>query len=180
MSPVLRPARPDDDLDAIMALERASFPSDAWSATAMASDLASEHTVYLVIEGVAGDPAPTVGSVDDTAAAGQLLGYGGILAPQGSGDADVQTIALDPALRGQGWGRRLMLALAVAAGERRARELFLEVRADNPVAHGLYTRLGFEEIGVRPRYYQPDGVDAVIMRAAVPALCRAAAEEDPR
>lgn len=179
MSPVLRPARPEEDLDAIMALERASFPSDAWSATMMASDLASEHTVYLVVESIAGDPAPAVGTAEEAASAGQLLGYGGILAPQGSGDADVQTIALDPALRGQGWGRRLMLALAEAAGERRARQLFLEVRADNPVAHGMYTRLGFEEIGVRPRYYQPDGVDAVIMRAQVPAL-RRAAEEDPR
>jgi [ribosomal protein S18]-alanine N-acetyltransferase len=42
------------------------------------------------------------------------------------------------------------------------------VRADNPGARALYESLGFAEIAVRPNYYQPDGVDAVIMRLAVP------------
>jgi len=46
--------------------------------------------------------------------------------------------------------------------------VFLEVRADNPGARSLYETLGFAEIAVRPKYYQPDGVDAVIMRLAVP------------
>ncbi|MFC7765894.1 GNAT family N-acetyltransferase [Leucobacter soli] len=50
------------------------------------------------------------------------------------------------------------------AARRGVHEVFLEVRADNPVARGLYASLGFDEIGVRPRYYQPDDVDAVVMR----------------
>ena len=45
-----------------------------------------------------------------------------------------------------------------------ADELFLEVRADNSRAHGLYRRRGFEEIGVRRGYYQPSGADAIVMR----------------
>jgi N6-L-threonylcarbamoyladenine synthase/ribosomal-protein-alanine N-acetyltransferase len=61
-----------------------------------------------------------------------------------------------------------MLALIGEARKRGAREVFLEVRADNPGAQQLYRELGFEEIGVRPQYYQPDGVDAVVMRLAVP------------
>ena len=60
-----------------------------------------------------------------------------------------------------------MLALIAETRRRGARELFLEVRADNPGAQTLYRELGFEEIGVRPRYYQPDGVDAIVMRLAV-------------
>ena len=53
-------------------------------------------------------------------------------------------------------------------------ELFLEVRADNPIAQALYDSLGFEQIGVRPRYYQ-HGVDAVLMRLIVkPAVSRPA------
>jgi ribosomal-protein-alanine N-acetyltransferase len=40
----------------------------------------------------------------------------------------------------------------------------LEVRQDNPRARGLYLRHGFEEIGIRRGYYQPSGVDAVVMR----------------
>ena len=116
------------DLDAIMALEHSSFPTDAWSSDTMAAELRSTHNVYLVDE------------VD-----GAVIGYGGVRALQGGSDADIQTIALDPAYRG-------------------AREMFLEVRADNPGAEGLYLSEGFAELGRRPRYYQPDDVDAIVMR----------------
>ena len=47
--------------------------------------------------------------------------------------------------------------------------MLLEVRADNPAAQALYAQHGFEAIAVRPRYYQPDDVDAVVMRAEVRA-----------
>lgn len=137
------------DVEAIMRIERASFPTDAWSDDMMTADVASEHTVYLAVV----EPD------------GTLIGYGGILAPSGSGDADVQTIAMADAARGRGWGRRLMTALWERAAARRARALFLEVRADNPVAQALYLSMGFEQIAVRPGYYKPDNVDALIMRA---------------
>jgi ribosomal protein S18 acetylase RimI-like enzyme len=42
--------------------------------------------------------------------------------------------------------------------------VFLEVREDNPRARNLYKRHGFTEIGVRRGYYQPAGVDAIVMR----------------
>jgi ribosomal protein S18 acetylase RimI-like enzyme len=38
------------------------------------------------------------------------------------------------------------------------------VRADNDAARGLYSSLGFEEIDRRAGYYQPDDVDAIVMR----------------
>jgi ribosomal-protein-alanine N-acetyltransferase len=60
-----------------------------------------------------------------------------------------------------------VLALLAEAKSRGAREVFLEVRADNPNARSLYDSLGFEEIAVRARYYQPDGVDAQIMRVTL-------------
>lgn len=135
------------DLDAIMALENSSFPTDAWSAEMMAAELGSIHNVYLVDE------------VD-----GAVIGYGGVRALQGGTDADIQTIALDAAHRGQGRGRALLHALLRLAIDRGAREMFLEVRADNPTAAGLYVSEGFTELGRRPRYYQPDDVDAIVMR----------------
>jgi ribosomal-protein-alanine acetyltransferase len=136
-----------DDLDAIMAIEERSFPTDAWSRETMAAELASPHGRYLVDEH------------DDA-----IIGYGGVRALRGSADADIQTIALLAEHRGQGRGRALLRALLGAAAERGAREVFLEVRADNPSAEGLYLAEGFEEIGRRPRYYQPDDVDAIVMR----------------
>lgn len=135
------------DLDAIMAIERRSFPTDAWSAEMMAAELLSEHGRYLV---------------DDEE--GAIIGYGGVRALRGSADADIQTIAFDVEHRGAGRGRALLRALLDVARERGAREVFLEVRADNPSAEGLYLSEGFEEIGRRPRYYQPDDVDAIVMR----------------
>lgn len=142
----LRTATPDD-LDAIMALERSSFPTDAWSEAMMAAELVSPHGRYLVDE-----------------EAGFLVGYGGVRAVERADDADIQTIALAEQVRGRGRGRALLRALLAFARERGARETFLEVRADNPVAHALYISEGFVEIARRPRYYQPDDVDAIIMQ----------------
>ena len=149
-TPVLRRATPAD-LDAIMQIEVGTFPSDAWSSDMMASELASEHTYYLVAE-----------------ADGRLVGYGGLLAPRGSGQSDIQTIAVIASARRSGLGRVLMQAMIAEARDRRASEVFLEVRADNEPAERLYASLGFEAIALRPKYYQPDGVDAVVMRLAVP------------
>jgi len=140
-----------DDLDAIWEIETAVFGAEAWSRPMMREELAGDHRVYLVL--VAGD-----GNGGD----GRIVGYGGLLAVGTEGD--IQTIALAEDARGAGQGRRLMNALLDAAAEGGVREVFLEVRADNPVARGLYASLGFVELAVRPGYYQPDNVDAVVMR----------------
>ena len=55
------------------------------------------------------------------------------------------------------------------ARDRGAKEIFLEVRADNPGAQALYESLQFEALAVRPHYYQPDGVDAIVMRLTIPS-----------
>ncbi|WOF22220.1 ribosomal protein S18-alanine N-acetyltransferase [Microbacterium betulae] len=139
-----------EDLDAIMALERASFPTDAWSEAMMREELASPHGHYLVLEQT-----------------GHVVGYAGLRALSGSRDADVQTIAIAEQARGRGRGRALLRALLDEAERRRVREVFLDVRADNPAAQGLYASEGFARIGRRPRYYQPDDVDAIVMRLDV-------------
>jgi ribosomal-protein-alanine N-acetyltransferase len=137
------------DLDAIMLLETATFETDAWSRASMKAEIGSKHTRYLA----AVDPETPE----------RLAGYGGLLAPRG-GDGDIQTIAVAPAARRRGLGRSIMLALIAEARARGAGQVFLEVRADNPNARALYVSLGFEQIAVRAKYYQPDGVDAHIMR----------------
>ncbi|WP_309712261.1 ribosomal protein S18-alanine N-acetyltransferase [Pseudolysinimonas sp.] len=151
MSWSLRRALPAD-LEAIMAIETAMFVSDAWSPAMMAAEIEGAHGYYLVAQ----------------AEDGGVDGYAGLQAPQGSGQADIQTIAVVERARRRGLGRTLMLALLNEARRRGATEVFLEVRADNPGAQALYVSLGFAEIAVRPNYYQPDGVDALIMRLVVP------------
>ncbi len=154
----------EGDLDAIMALEEASFENDAWSRDSMRRELASPQCYYLV--GLDADGAST-----------EIAGYAGLLCPSGAADADIQTIAVAESARGRGLGRQLMQRLLAEAATRRAKTVFLEVRADNPVAHGLYVSLGFADIAVRPAYYQPDGVDAIVMRAELSAPGAALAAE---
>ncbi|MFJ4044481.1 ribosomal protein S18-alanine N-acetyltransferase [Microbacterium sp. NPDC089987] len=149
-----------DDLAAIMDLEQRGFPTDAWSEQTMGTEICSLHNVYLVdIEGE------------------RVVGYGGVRALQGSADSDIQTIALDPSVRGQGRGRALLRALIATAVERGARELFLDVRDDNAVARALYASEGFVELGRRPGYYQPGDVDAVVMRLDLRSWADAASPE---
>jgi ribosomal-protein-alanine acetyltransferase len=146
VSVTLRPAI-EQDVPAIMAIERASFPTDAWSEAAMRSTLLDTDSVA------------ELALVDS-----RVAGYAALLAPIGAPDADVLTIAVGAELRGRGVGRALLIHLLDAAGRRGARRVFLEVRADNPVAQALYASEGFEPIGRRPHYYQPDDVDALVMR----------------
>lgn len=136
-----------DDLDAIMALEHASFPTDAWSPAMMREELLSPHGWYVVVEEV-----------------GRLIGYAGLRAVRGARDADVQTITISETARGRGRGRALLIALLDEAARREVHDVFLDVRADNPVAQALYASEGFVEVGRRARYYQPDDVDAIVMQ----------------
>ena len=138
------------DLDAIMAIESRVFPEDAWSASTMLAELRDRNGQYLVAF-----PPDDPGRID---------AYAGLRAPLRQPQADIQTIAVAETARRRGLGRTLMQALIAEAVERGAGEVFLEVRADNPGAQALYVSLGFEQLAVRPKYYQPDGVDALIMR----------------
>jgi ribosomal-protein-alanine acetyltransferase len=159
---ILRTATPGD-LDAIMAIETPTFGTDAWSAETMRGELASEHTVYIV----ATESVATESEVAESGAVGMVVGYVGLLAPLHNGDADIQTIAVAPSVRRRGLGRMLMVAVLRHAVDRGDPNVFLEVRADNPNAQALYLSLGFEQIAVRPHYYQPDDVSALIMRATI-------------
>ena len=142
-----------DDLEQVVALERVIFANDAWPEALWRSELESPHTFYLV---AARADAPD-----------ELLGHAGLLSLPGGREGDVQTIGLAEEARGYGLGRELMRLLHLEAQRRGVREMFLDVRVDNPVAQALYRSFGYEEIGVRKGYYQPDNVDALVMRVAV-------------
>jgi len=145
------------DLADVLALEHDLFPDDPWTARMFAEevDQPPENRLYLIAEA---DGPPL--------AAGEhaMAGYAGLMFVPGGTQADVLTIAVARDYWGRGIGSALLGALIAAAVERGCAEVFLEVREDNPRARGLYLRRGFEEIGVRRGYYQPSGVDAIVMR----------------
>lgn len=136
------------DMPAIILLERELFPEDAWTPEMFAAEFAQppSRRLYLVAE-------------DGNA----LVGYAGMMFTGGS-QADVVTLAVTPARWGEGAGTALLTALVDEADKRGYEEVLLEVREDNPRARRLYLRHGFAEVGIRRGYYQPSGVDAVVMR----------------
>jgi N6-L-threonylcarbamoyladenine synthase len=138
-----------EDLDSVMVLEQAVFAGDAWSASSMLSELNSASGHYI-------------GVFED-----QLIGYAGLSTVPGSFSSDVQTIAVAESARGRGLGRSMMEALIAKAKAQGSEQVLLEVRIDNQPAISLYSSMGFERIDVRKRYYQPDNVDAVIMKLKV-------------
>jgi ribosomal-protein-alanine N-acetyltransferase len=73
----------------------------------------------------------------------------------------LMNIAVDPASRRRGIGKALLEALLQRAG--REEPYTLEVRPSNTPAITLYEQFGFRSAGVRPRYYQDTGEDALIM-----------------
>jgi [ribosomal protein S18]-alanine N-acetyltransferase len=135
------------DIEPVMVLERELFGDEAWSDAMFWSELAERETrLYLVAE-----------------QQGVVTAYAG-LCSYGPNDAYIQTIAVAPSAQRQGLGTALLLSLLAEARRRGASYVDLEVRADNAAAQRLYERHGFVPIARRPRYYQPSGTDAIVMR----------------
>jgi ribosomal-protein-alanine N-acetyltransferase len=69
------------------------------------------------------------------------------------GEAHLLNLCVAPAAQGRGLGRRLLRRVLRLAREHEADTVFLEVRASNQAARGLYESEGFCEIGQRRGYY---------------------------
>ena len=78
-------------------------------------------------------------------------------------DAELMTIGVGKAHQRQGIAAALLKTLIDKAKRQGAARMLLEVRVDNDPALALYQRFGFERMGLRKRYYQPEGIDAYTM-----------------
>lgn len=158
------------DVPAVLTLEQALFPQDAWperffydelsqAAPAVAERRATRQ--YWVVEREL--PAEGTGSRHHSGAGtgAEVVGYAGMMCVLPL--ADVQTVAVAPPAQGAGLGTALLRLIEQESRRRGAEDLLLEVRQDNPGAQRLYLREGFEQIHQRAGYY-PDGGDALIMR----------------
>ena len=82
-------------------------------------------------------------------------------------EAELLTIATDPAQRRQGLARACLSAFEQAALAHGATTAFLEVAADNTPARVLYTAAGYAQVGLRRGYYARTtgpAADALILR----------------
>jgi ribosomal-protein-alanine N-acetyltransferase len=81
-------------------------------------------------------------------------------------------LSVAPDWQGRGLAGLLLDRVLERCAEQSARQLWLEVRVGNERARRLYRRRGFDEVGLRPRYYPAAAgarEDALVMKLEVPA-----------
>ena len=141
--PIIRRMTPED-LDAVMAIEEASF-ARPWTRADYEGELTRNRAArYLVAE-----------------EGGQAVAFAGawiIL-----DESHITNIAVAEAFRGRGIGKAVTRALLQYLSNLGAAYATLEVRESNRPALGLYESLGFVRVGRRKRYYEDNGEDALIM-----------------
>ena len=133
-----------EDVPAIAELEKLCF-SDPWSENSIASELDNPLSYWLVAE-------------DN----GKIAGYVGSQSVLDA--ADMMNLAVSPDCRQQGVGQALVNGLVQHLQKNNVIALLLEVRVSNARAISLYEKLGFEQVGRRPKYYHNPREDALILR----------------
>ena len=81
----------------------------------------------------------------------ELVGYAVFIIAVG--ECHILNICIHPQLHGRGLGRKLLCAVLELASESQAKCVFLEVRPSNIHAISLYESEGFNEVGIRKKYY---------------------------
>src|SRR5690606_22779290 len=118
------------DLDALLALENATFTSDLLSRRRMRHWIGASNGIFVV-------------AVD---ASDALAGYGLVFTRRDSHSARIYSLALAPSARGQGLGARIVAELESRARRAGKRHMHLEVAQANTPALGLYEKLGYARV----------------------------------
>ena len=134
-----------DWLDAVLAIEATAYPHP-WTRGNFTDSLRAGYQAQMLV-------------ADNT-----LVGY--FVAMKGVDEVHLLNITVAPAFQGQGWGRVMLDALSIWSRGQGAQWLWLEVRASNLRAQGLYTRCGYRRVGQRKAYYPASHgrrEDAIVM-----------------
>jgi [ribosomal protein S18]-alanine N-acetyltransferase len=129
------------DLPAVISIERRSFPTP-WSLAMFVLELSKPSGICLAA------------TVED-----ELVGYS--VCSRYDQVWHLMNVAVAPERRRSGVAKGLIAKLVEEGGGKLP--FTLEVRVSNRPAITMYEGLGFRSAGVRPRYYQDNGEDALIM-----------------
>jgi ribosomal-protein-alanine N-acetyltransferase len=130
------------DLPRVIAIERRAFPTP-WSLAMFVLELSKSSGVCLA-----------------ALHEGRLVGY--LICSRYDTVWHVMNVAVDVDRQHKGIASALLAELYERVGDPQAR-FTLEVRRSNHVAIHLYEREGFRAAGLRRRYYQDNGEDALVM-----------------
>jgi ribosomal-protein-alanine N-acetyltransferase len=146
------------DLPQVIAIERRAFPTP-WSLAMFVLELSKPSGICLA-------------ALD---AEGAIVGY--CICSRYDTVWHIMNVAIAPEHRREGIATTLLTTLFARVEEAEPR-FTLEVRTSNAGAIALYQRHGFRGAGLRRRYYQDNGEDAVIMWRT-PATLRGTLDDIP-
>jgi ribosomal-protein-alanine N-acetyltransferase len=145
------------DLPQVIAIERRAFPTP-WSLAMFVLELSKPSGICLA-----------------AMYEGRLSAY--LICSRYDRVWHIMNVAVDPDVRRRGLGTALLTRLLERVDDDEARYT-LEVRRSNGGAIQLYERFGFLVAGLRRRYYQDNGEDALVMWRT-PATLRGGLEDVP-
>jgi [ribosomal protein S18]-alanine N-acetyltransferase len=138
----------EEDIDAIVEIESHAF-RNPWPRQVFSEEIGREWAYVDVVR------------ERDPAGASQVVAFCNYWLVRD--EIHLLNIAVHPDRRRGGHGRRLMDHMLAFARHHDCRYVTLEVRRSNEPAIAMYRGYGFEEVGLRPRYYAEDGEDALVM-----------------
>ncbi len=130
-------------IKSILNISELSFPI-SWSLESLQGELDNKFAKYVVLK-----------------KGNSIVGYGGLWIIVD--EAHITNVAVHPEVRGVGAGDIIVDALFRICRKQKVTAITLEVRISNFTAINLYEKHGFEKEGIRPRYYEDNNEDAVIM-----------------
>lgn len=133
----------EKDLFQVAGIEKEIF-SMPWSEEELKKAMSNPHNIYFVVD-------------NDS----KIIGYCGLWSVLDEGQ--ITNVAIRQECRGAGIGRRMMEALLEEGIKEGLAAFTLEVREGNESARRLYDKLGFQEAGIRPNFYDKPKENAVIM-----------------
>ena len=125
----------------------------AWGWDAYHKELQSPEDVIMMVARTATELTQDQGEA--------LAGF--IVSRLVAGELHINNVAVRPEFRRRGIAFQLLAAVLEQGRNNAARLAFLEVRAGNAAAQGLYRRCGFQVTGRRKRYYNQPVEDALLM-----------------
>ncbi len=138
----------EKDLETVMCIEKAAYPHP-WTYGIFRDCLKAGYACWLLEQHH------------------KIVGYG--VMSMAVGEAHILNLCVHPKYQGRGLGRELMEYLLHLARRHHTETMFLEVRPSNVAACSLYEHLGFNEVGLRRKYYpgEKGREDALILALAL-------------
>ena len=141
------------DVPRVAEIEKACF-SMPWSEQSLRDSVEREDTLFLVCEEGRSD-------LDKNLSPATIVGYIGMYIS--FEEADITNVAVSPSYRKKGYGEAIVSKAKEFAKAKGLERILLEVRISNTAAISLYHKMGFEELGLRKKFYEHPVEDALLM-----------------